>query len=148
MKKTLAALILAGVAAAPCGALNAAGAFASPSQSPLARGCRIGSEGYEHSYARCVRVPDDGRFRISVPHTDIVFIGIGSRETDGTKIGVTQVPQPCPALHGTGVRIAASGDFRPLNAREGQLYRFDPETGDCTRVNRVTSGGIYEVVNH
>lgn len=152
MKIGTCALLLIGTIIGSSGGLSAATSFASSSPAPLARGCKLTSQGYVHSYAKCMRVPRHGHFSIRVPGTHVVLEGVGTPSTAGTEIGVTRVPQPCPSLHGVGIRVAATGKFPPLklkkgHPKKGKLSRFVPATGACVPVQAVETPGIYEVAS-
>jgi len=143
MKRTLAALTLAAMMAVPVGLLHARGASASSAHSSrAAKACS--TQGYTH--AKCVVVPANGKFSISVPDTKVKLIGTGTSGTAGTEIIVAKVSAPCPGLHGSGFRVITNGPMPPLHLKKGTLYKFNPATGTCTRVSSVTGPGIYEAV--
>lgn len=146
IKPPTAALLLVAVSFAPAIGIGASAAVASSAHAPLARGCRITSQGYIHSFGKCARVPRHGHFSLKVPGTHVVLKGTGTPKTAGTEIGVTKVPSPCPSLTGPGIRVDANGKMPALKPKKGKAYRFVPATGKCVKAPAIKKAGIFEVV--
>lgn len=101
--------------------------------------------GYSHTNAVCVVVPSSGKFSSKIPGTSAKISGTGSSSTRGTHVTITKIAPPISSLGGFGVKIAATGKFKPLQVKPGKLWKYNTSRNRDTAVKSITSAGVYQV---
>jgi hypothetical protein len=139
MWKTFATLVLIATAGASTGALGATATSAAP-----AGACT--QTGYTKNCSGCKHLPGSGSFSLKVPGANVAFRGKGSSGSAHTTLCFTRVAAPVQSKGGVGVKVSATGPFKPLHVKHGKLYRYNPASGKDKKVKAVTKAGIYQVV--
>lgn len=123
--------------------LQVGGVTATVHAAPLRQACK--QAGYSHNNIGCVVVPRSGRFSVVVPGTKERLSGQGSAGTAGTQITVVKMPPPIAKKGGFGIRVRATGKFKPLHTSMGKLFRFNAAKNQLVKAKTITTTGIYQV---
>jgi hypothetical protein len=124
-------------------AIPVAGVAGQSYAAPLQATCT--KAGYSHNNAVCVIVPSSGSFSVKVPSTSIKVKGKGSASTSGTQITLTKIAAPMSSKGGVGIKVRATGKFKPLHVSSGKLWLFNAAKNTLKSVTAITATGIYQV---
>jgi hypothetical protein len=144
MRTVLAALTIACTALVGLNAGAAAAHRAAAVPRHPALGCAITA--YTKNCGGCATLSAAGAFTLAVPHTHLRLHGKSGAADSGTKVCAAKVAAPRPSMGGVGIRITATGPFKPFKIPKAKIYQYNPKSGSLTKVKAIKKPGVYQVI--